>query len=158
MLFHILPMLNLIACVLRVTLFSSIWIMLSTFSRRSLRRGESVKYLIPDAVIDYIKEHNLYQVTSWDLWQSQVELQHYSVVYFDCMLLHRCINIYTVHIMEILHYSTSNNYSNAIKIHKKNTQQNNVGFLCRSAIVAFHPVSCWSGQSGLSDILNIETV
>ena len=49
--------------------------MLCTFSRRSLRRGESVKYLIPDAVIDYIKEHNLYQVTSWDLWQSQVELE-----------------------------------------------------------------------------------
>ena len=60
------------------------WIMFPTFSRRSLRRGESVKYLIPDAVIDYIKEHNLYQVTSWDLWQSQIELEHYSFVYFDC--------------------------------------------------------------------------
>jgi len=33
----------------------------STKVRRSLRRGESVKYLVPDAVIDYIKEHNLYQ-------------------------------------------------------------------------------------------------
>ena len=42
-----------------------------------------MKYLIPDAVIDYIKEHNLYQVTSWDLWQSQVELEHYSL----CILI-----------------------------------------------------------------------
>ena len=84
--------------------------MLSTFSRRSLRRGESVKYLIPDAVIDYIKEHNLYQVTSWDLWQSHVELEDYSFVCL-IMLLHRCINIYIMHVVivvGILHYSTSN--------------------------------------------------
>lgn len=30
--------------------------------RRSLRRGESVKYLISDDVIAYIKKHKLYQV------------------------------------------------------------------------------------------------
>ena len=28
--------------------------------RRALRRSESVKYLIPDPVIDYIKENKLY--------------------------------------------------------------------------------------------------
>ena len=28
--------------------------------RRALRRGESVKYLVQDSVIDYIKAHNLY--------------------------------------------------------------------------------------------------
>lgn len=33
----------------------------STKIRRSLKRGESVKYLISDDVIDYIKEHKLYQ-------------------------------------------------------------------------------------------------
>ncbi|KAK3095433.1 hypothetical protein FSP39_014653 [Pinctada imbricata] len=32
----------------------------STKIRRALRRGESVKYLIQDVVIDYIKEHRLY--------------------------------------------------------------------------------------------------
>ena len=32
--------------------------------RRSLKRGESVRYLIPDSVIDYIQKHNLYQVIS----------------------------------------------------------------------------------------------
>lgn len=36
----------------------------STKIRRSLRRGESVKYLIPDEVIGYIKEHKLYQANS----------------------------------------------------------------------------------------------
>lgn len=33
----------------------------STKIRRSLRRGESIKYLIPDPVIEYIQEHKLYQ-------------------------------------------------------------------------------------------------
>ncbi|GFT07029.1 hypothetical protein NPIL_520223 [Nephila pilipes] len=32
----------------------------STNIRRALRRGNSVKYLIPDAVLQYIKEHDLY--------------------------------------------------------------------------------------------------
>ncbi|GBL62249.1 Nicotinamide/nicotinic acid mononucleotide adenylyltransferase 1, partial [Araneus ventricosus] len=32
----------------------------STNIRRALRRGNSVKYLIPDAVLHYIKEHGLY--------------------------------------------------------------------------------------------------
>ncbi|CAH3185302.1 unnamed protein product [Porites evermanni] len=35
----------------------------ATKIRRSLRRGESVKYLIPDEVIDYIKANNLYPST-----------------------------------------------------------------------------------------------
>jgi len=30
------------------------------FLRRALRRDESVKYLIPDSVIEYIKANNLY--------------------------------------------------------------------------------------------------
>lgn len=32
----------------------------STKIRRALRRGESVKYLVQDSVIDYVKTHNLY--------------------------------------------------------------------------------------------------
>ncbi|XP_018962868.2 nicotinamide/nicotinic acid mononucleotide adenylyltransferase 3 [Cyprinus carpio] len=32
----------------------------ATEVRRALRRGQSVKYLLPDSVIDYIREHNLY--------------------------------------------------------------------------------------------------
>lgn len=32
----------------------------ATQIRRALRRGESVKYLVQDTVIDYIREHNLY--------------------------------------------------------------------------------------------------
>lgn len=32
----------------------------ATEIRRALRRGHSVKYLLPDSVIDYIREHNLY--------------------------------------------------------------------------------------------------
>ncbi|KAF0883726.1 NMNA3 adenylyltransferase, partial [Crocuta crocuta] len=32
----------------------------STYIRRALSQGQSVKYLLPDAVITYIKEHNLY--------------------------------------------------------------------------------------------------
>lgn len=32
----------------------------ATEVRRALRRGLSVKYLIPDSVIDYIHKHNLY--------------------------------------------------------------------------------------------------
>ena len=35
------------------------------YFRRSIKRGESVKYLIPDPVIDYIKKHNLYQVINY---------------------------------------------------------------------------------------------
>jgi nicotinate (nicotinamide) nucleotide adenylyltransferase len=34
----------------------------STKIRRSLGRGESVRYLVPDPVIDYITNHSLYQV------------------------------------------------------------------------------------------------
>jgi nicotinate (nicotinamide) nucleotide adenylyltransferase len=33
----------------------------STKIRRSLRRGESVRFLVPDAVLDYIQEHKLYR-------------------------------------------------------------------------------------------------
>jgi nicotinate (nicotinamide) nucleotide adenylyltransferase len=33
----------------------------STKIRRSLQRGESVRYLVPDAVLDYIQHHKLYQ-------------------------------------------------------------------------------------------------
>ena len=29
--------------------------------RRSLSRGESVRYLVPDDVVDYITKHQLYQ-------------------------------------------------------------------------------------------------
>jgi hypothetical protein len=36
------------------------------YFRRALRRGESVKYLIQDVVIDYIKENHLYGVE--DKW------------------------------------------------------------------------------------------
>lgn len=32
----------------------------ATEVRRALRRGQSVKYLIPDSVLDYIHQHNLY--------------------------------------------------------------------------------------------------
>lgn len=32
----------------------------ATEVRRALRRGLSVKYLLPDSVIDYIHQHNLY--------------------------------------------------------------------------------------------------
>uniref|UniRef100_W5M9U7 Nicotinamide-nucleotide adenylyltransferase n=1 Tax=Lepisosteus oculatus TaxID=7918 RepID=W5M9U7_LEPOC len=32
----------------------------STEIRRAIQRGQSVKYLLPDSVIEYIKEHNLY--------------------------------------------------------------------------------------------------
>ena len=32
--------------------------------RRSLKRGESVRYLVPDAVLEYIKQHNLYTVST----------------------------------------------------------------------------------------------
>uniref|UniRef100_A0A452S9W0 Nicotinamide/nicotinic acid mononucleotide adenylyltransferase 3 n=1 Tax=Ursus americanus TaxID=9643 RepID=A0A452S9W0_URSAM len=32
----------------------------STYVRRALSQGHSVKYLLPDAVITYIKDHNLY--------------------------------------------------------------------------------------------------
>lgn len=35
----------------------------ATEVRRALRRGASVKYLIPDAVLQYIQQHNLY---TWD--------------------------------------------------------------------------------------------
>lgn len=35
----------------------------STKIRRALRRGESVKYLLQDTVIDYIKEHQMYGIT-----------------------------------------------------------------------------------------------
>ncbi|XP_025095329.1 nicotinamide/nicotinic acid mononucleotide adenylyltransferase 1-like isoform X2 [Pomacea canaliculata] len=34
----------------------------STKIRRALRRGESVKYLLPDSVIEYVREHELYGV------------------------------------------------------------------------------------------------
>ncbi|KAG9343153.1 hypothetical protein JZ751_014126 [Albula glossodonta] len=37
----------------------------ATEVRRALRRGLSVKYLLPDLVIDYIREHNLYT------WESE---------------------------------------------------------------------------------------
>ncbi|XP_077105763.1 nicotinamide/nicotinic acid mononucleotide adenylyltransferase 1 isoform X1 [Ranitomeya variabilis] len=36
----------------------------STKVRRALRRGMSVRYLVPDAVLDYIKEHDLYSEES----------------------------------------------------------------------------------------------
>ncbi|KAK7493222.1 hypothetical protein BaRGS_00015559 [Batillaria attramentaria] len=34
----------------------------ATKIRRALRRGESVRYLLPDPVLDYIREHQLYGV------------------------------------------------------------------------------------------------
>ena len=43
-------------------LVGSLLLSLLMLFRRSLRRGESVKYLISDDVIAYIKQHNLYQV------------------------------------------------------------------------------------------------
>ena len=42
--------------------------------RRNLRRGESVKYLISDEVITYIKKNNLYQVRSSNVTYSQDRL------------------------------------------------------------------------------------
>lgn len=33
------------------------------FFRRAIRRGESVKYLVPDPVIEYIKRNKLYLPT-----------------------------------------------------------------------------------------------
>ncbi|KAF7667303.1 hypothetical protein LDENG_00066160 [Lucifuga dentata] len=36
----------------------------ATQMRRALRRGQSVRYLLPDAVVDYIKEHCLYSAES----------------------------------------------------------------------------------------------
>uniref|UniRef100_A0A3Q0R3P9 Nicotinamide nucleotide adenylyltransferase 1 n=1 Tax=Amphilophus citrinellus TaxID=61819 RepID=A0A3Q0R3P9_AMPCI len=38
--------------------------MSATHVRRALRRGQSVRYLLPDSVIHYIKEHNLYSAES----------------------------------------------------------------------------------------------
>ncbi|XP_005863578.1 PREDICTED: nicotinamide/nicotinic acid mononucleotide adenylyltransferase 3 isoform X5 [Myotis brandtii] len=38
----------------------------ATYIRRALGHGQSVKYLLPDAVIAYIKDHNLYSTdSSW---------------------------------------------------------------------------------------------
>uniref|UniRef100_A0A8C6QPV7 Nicotinamide/nicotinic acid mononucleotide adenylyltransferase 3 n=3 Tax=Nannospalax galili TaxID=1026970 RepID=A0A8C6QPV7_NANGA len=38
----------------------------STYIRRALGQGQSVKYLLPDAVIAYIKDHSLYtKGSSW---------------------------------------------------------------------------------------------
>ncbi|XP_069329263.1 nicotinamide/nicotinic acid mononucleotide adenylyltransferase 3 isoform X2 [Eulemur rufifrons] len=36
----------------------------ATYIRRALGQGQSVKYLLPDAVIAYIKDHNLYTQNS----------------------------------------------------------------------------------------------
>lgn len=36
----------------------------ATYIRRALGHGQSVKYLLPDAVIAYIKDHNLYSTGS----------------------------------------------------------------------------------------------
>ncbi|XP_067449707.1 nicotinamide/nicotinic acid mononucleotide adenylyltransferase 1 [Thunnus thynnus] len=36
----------------------------ATHVRRALRRGQSVRYLLPDTVVDYIKEHGLYTAES----------------------------------------------------------------------------------------------
>ncbi|XP_017273091.1 nicotinamide/nicotinic acid mononucleotide adenylyltransferase 1 [Kryptolebias marmoratus] len=36
----------------------------ATHVRRALRRGQSVRYLLPDSVIHYIREHNLYSAES----------------------------------------------------------------------------------------------
>uniref|UniRef100_H3AD97 Nicotinamide-nucleotide adenylyltransferase n=1 Tax=Latimeria chalumnae TaxID=7897 RepID=H3AD97_LATCH len=36
----------------------------ATQVRRALRRGKSIKYLLPDSVIDYIKQHNIYTADS----------------------------------------------------------------------------------------------
>ncbi|XP_045395251.1 nicotinamide/nicotinic acid mononucleotide adenylyltransferase 3 isoform X2 [Lemur catta] len=39
----------------------------ATYIRRALGQGQSVKYLLPDAVIAYIKDHNLYtKNSSWE--------------------------------------------------------------------------------------------
>ena len=93
------------------------------FSRRSLRRGESVKYLIPDAVIDYIKEHNLYQVTSWhSSIVSHYRIQrHFSTALplkgQDPYALHRYIitsHVYTVHMSTTLNGSLYYSASNAV--------------------------------------------
>uniref|UniRef100_A0AAY4BMM6 Nicotinamide-nucleotide adenylyltransferase n=1 Tax=Denticeps clupeoides TaxID=299321 RepID=A0AAY4BMM6_9TELE len=46
----------------------------STEVRRALRRGLSVKYLLPDSVIEYIKEHNLYTTDS-ELKNKDVDLR-----------------------------------------------------------------------------------
>lgn len=38
----------------------------ATYIRRALGQGQSVKYLLPDAVLAYIKDHNLYSSdSSW---------------------------------------------------------------------------------------------
>ncbi|XP_014242160.1 nicotinamide/nicotinic acid mononucleotide adenylyltransferase 3 isoform X2 [Cimex lectularius] len=48
----------------------------STKIRRSLRRGESVKYLVPNEVIDYIRNNRLYEATN-----NKYQLYPHSSVY-----------------------------------------------------------------------------
>lgn len=44
-------------------IFSCLFVVVFVFfNRRALRRGESVKYLLPDSVIEYVREHELYGV------------------------------------------------------------------------------------------------
>ncbi|XP_026571610.1 nicotinamide/nicotinic acid mononucleotide adenylyltransferase 1 [Pseudonaja textilis] len=38
----------------------------ATKIRRALRRGQSIRYLVPDSVLSYIKQHNLYTVETED--------------------------------------------------------------------------------------------
>ncbi|XP_072544395.1 nicotinamide/nicotinic acid mononucleotide adenylyltransferase 3 [Salminus brasiliensis] len=49
----------------------------ATEVRRALRRGLSVKYLVPDAVIDYIREHKLYTQAS-ELKNKDVKLRPFT--------------------------------------------------------------------------------
>ncbi|XP_007228727.2 nicotinamide/nicotinic acid mononucleotide adenylyltransferase 3 [Astyanax mexicanus] len=49
----------------------------ATEVRRALRRGLSVKFLIPDNVIDYIREHNLYTPTS-ELKNKNIKLRPFT--------------------------------------------------------------------------------
>ena len=45
----------------------------STRIRRCVQRGESVRFLVPDAVIDYINTNNLYQNISKDSKNEEIK-------------------------------------------------------------------------------------
>lgn len=54
----------------------------ATNIRKALRKGQSVKYLVPDAVISYIKQHNIYTEESEQKNEGDIlqPLKQYSAV------------------------------------------------------------------------------
>ncbi|XP_060690855.1 nicotinamide/nicotinic acid mononucleotide adenylyltransferase 3 isoform X1 [Hemiscyllium ocellatum] len=57
----------------------------ATHIRRALRRGQSVKYLLPESVIDYIQQHNIYTAES--------ELQNINEILQPLKAQHSMINV-----------------------------------------------------------------